>query len=391
MWYPARDLGGGSWAVTVLAGDHGCDDGTYYAHAYATCGNGIYSFAGGASFDIELRNYLFVTGAQSSGYRSFYLKNPDSGMAPRLAVWSDADGQDDLTWIDFAYYGDGLFSVTLDCYALRDSGACQAHAYDGSLFLRAISFTTSIGDVDESRLFDQIGGSGLQVLNTTLPGDASSRLWSAINVFTSRGYRVGFMMIDLRTGKGIAYNSDSVFYSASTIKGPYVVSFMSAYGSAGGNAGLTSNCIINSDNTAYTTLRRIYGSGVFRDYLSRAGINTGYASSNYAWYTCRDLAKMWYENYKYFRSGANGSSWTRSLFAQSYNSGIGNALRGSCEVTSKPGWMPGGSYSATNDGGIVWCNSGPYILTIMSTAPSDFGLVSQLASAVDYAHSSVVG
>ena len=30
-------------------------------------------------------------------------------------------------------------------------------------------------------------------------------------------------MVDLHTGQGISYNSQKEFYSASTIKGPYVV------------------------------------------------------------------------------------------------------------------------------------------------------------------------
>ena len=70
------------------------------------------------------------------------------------------------------------------------------------------------------------------------------------------GYNLGFMMVDLKTGQGVASSSEQFFYSASTIKGPYVAS-INKYdpGSAWAYSGIMQQTIGISSNSGYATLR----------------------------------------------------------------------------------------------------------------------------------------
>ena len=65
-------------------------------------------------------------------------------------------------------------------------------------------------------------GNGIITFNgmNALSPERQQRLNDAIYVITGKGYNVGFVMVDLFTGKGISYNGNQNYYSASPIKGP---------------------------------------------------------------------------------------------------------------------------------------------------------------------------
>lgn len=43
----------------------------------------------------------------------------------------------------------------------------------------------------------------------------------AVNAFADKGYDVGFVVYDVQSQKGLDYNADEAFFSASTIKAPF--------------------------------------------------------------------------------------------------------------------------------------------------------------------------
>mgnify|MGYP003298578312 CR=1 FL=1 len=47
-----------------------------------------------------------------------------------------------------------------------------------------------------------------------------------IDKVTKKGYKTGFVVMNLKNLSGFSYNADEKIYSASTIKGPYVVSLV---------------------------------------------------------------------------------------------------------------------------------------------------------------------
>ena len=93
-----------------------------------------------------------------------------------------------------------------------------------------------------------------------LSATARSKINAGINLITSRGYTVGFMLVDMTTGQGIAYNADRSIYMASAIKGPYVVSVMNMYPAAATTHYSTIQSITRvSSNEAYNALRNHFG------------------------------------------------------------------------------------------------------------------------------------
>lgn len=236
-------------------------------------------------------------------------------------------------------------------------------------------------------------GSALSTFGSyTMSAGVRNRLNSAISNFTRIGRRVGFYVVDLSNGKGIYYNSNNSFYSASTIKGPYVVSLNeNVPGSATVSGGLMRSAIKVSDNNAYLSLRRTYGSGPFTSWVKAAGCSGVNTSRNYTDLTPRQLAQMWAKSYEYFYSGKPNSTFCRDLFTGTLNSPISNTLKSKCTVYSKAGWIgEGGYYNVQNDGGIVMRNGHPYVVVILSTAYGRLDYMNTLVSAIDAAHEEMI-
>lgn len=65
---------------------------------------------------------------------------------------------------------------------------------------------------------------------------------------------LGFVLVDLMTGKGISYNAEKIFFSASTIKGPYVACINEKIPESRTNyASLMEKTIKDSNNQTYGT------------------------------------------------------------------------------------------------------------------------------------------
>ena len=233
--------------------------------------------------------------------------------------------------------------------------------------------------------------SSLQVFNSgsfVSPYSLNS-IQKAVNNFSSQGYNVGFVLVDLNTGQGICYNSNQNFYCASTIKGPYVVCLNETIPSASATWGITMRqTIAISSNEGYAALRSSFGSAQFRQWLDEAGCTAVDAYRNYPGLTPKELTQMWIKCYDYFTSGKENSQWCAQLFTNTLQSSILNTFRGKYTTYSKAGWIASGSYmTVQNDAGIVMKPGHPYAVTIMSSAYGRLDLLSDLVIALDNAHS----
>lgn len=104
--------------------------------------------------------------------------------------------------------------------------------------------------------------------------DAYATLVAAINTFESNGFSLGFTLTDIDSGNSISYNADQTFYSASTIKAPYVIALYESNEHSMnylGSSETVQNCLVYSDNEAYESLRNSYGSTFMYDWLVAAG------------------------------------------------------------------------------------------------------------------------
>ena len=240
-----------------------------------------------------------------------------------------------------------------------------------------------------------------------IDGDASlsatpsvASLRQAISALEARGYVVGVCARDLRTGVTITYDADADFYTASAIKGPYVISVFQELVDAGSLDAADAYhyaqpIILNSDNDAYVALSDRLGRSCFAAWLRRGHVEAGaypsvdaYAAPHYPHSTARQLAQEWAHAYAYLASGRGHSATLLALLANRTVSPIKDALGEKCQTLSKAGWYPvdeGIADPVTNDAGIVMGPRGPYVVAILSNAPEDFDAVEGIAAAVDQA------
>lgn len=240
-----------------------------------------------------------------------------------------------------------------------------------------------------------------------IDGDASlsatpsvASLRQAISALEARGYVVGVCARDLRTGVTVTYDADADFYTASAIKGPYVISVFQELVDAGSLDAAdayryAAPIILNSDNDAYVALSDRLGRSCFAAWLRQGHVEAGaypsvdaYAAPHYPHSTARQLAQEWAHAYAYLASGRGHSATLLALLANRTVSPIKDALGEKCQTLSKAGWYPvdeGIADPATNDAGIVMGPRGPYVIAILSNAPEDFDAVEGIATAVDQA------
>lgn len=197
----------------------------------------------------------------------------------------------------------------------------------------------------------------------TLSDDDKARLDDALKTFTDAGYSASIAMVDMTTHKALAVNGGVARYSASAIKGPYVISLAAtgvidldtvageqdanpAETGADGNPvstgdgdtagatddaeseaaitadiaqtktgagvnGLIRQAITISDNSAFAALHRTYGAGAFAQWAQRAHVAVDVTSGAYLNMSAIDLARMWAAGYGYLFDGdtlaVNGS------------------------------------------------------------------------------------
>jgi hypothetical protein len=194
-------------------------------------------------------------------------------------------------------------------------------------------------------------------------------------------------MVDLYSGKGVAYNADRAFYSASTIKGPYVASVVAAQPGSVNRYGSTMLATIDqSSNTGYESLRRTFGSAPMVAWCQKAGVSTSLAYNSWINYSPRELAKLWTQNYDFFFGDYANNAQVRSWYTSPLHSAISYSLGSRYTTYSKPGWMYSRSV-VCNDAGIVWAGDRPYIVVTLTTAPgSRLDLVQSLVQALDNVH-----
>lgn len=252
------------------------------------------------------------------------------------------------------------------------------------------SYNRSMGDV-RSGIDAASGAWGLTSFGGYAPSQAvASQIQAAIDSLRWQGYDLGFVMVDLTTGKGISCNADGTFYSASTIKGPYVAAVCSLYpDSIASWAGTMEPTIRWSSNEGYASLRNAFGPQPMWEWSARSGVSGDIASLRYPWYTARDLAKLWTSNYEYFTTSGG---WAASWFTSSSNSALYYQLGSWYTVWSKPGWIAaGGAYNVSNDAGIVWGNGGPYLVAMLSNYPANTARLNDVVWALEAAHNEMMG
>ncbi len=240
------------------------------------------------------------------------------------------------------------------------------------------------------------GEIGINFFNEgTCSQEAFDTLMSASSEFWGNGYALGYVMMDLNTGKGICSNIDYTFHGASSVKAPYCMSLVSRVlgfdaSAAGDWYDVMHEAISWSSNEDYLSLRAQFGFDVFCDWLDAAGVGTSIGSKSWPGYTPRELAKMWLQMYSDMGKGSGGAA-VQWFASSSIHSAIREAVGDRSLVCSKPGWVPEGDVNPSiNDAGVVYSEDGAYLVVMMSNAPDHLGNLTDVAAALDAVHRDMV-
>ena len=252
--------------------------------------------------------------------------------------------------------------------------------------------------MSEAAAFTETTGDGLEVTapEAFLEGDELDAVQAALDELEADGSNVAFVMQDLESGRGIRYNDEMRFYSASSIKVAVCTMIFEENGSGAGYSGAISNALTWSSNDDFSVLVNTFGFQNVSNWLAEHGApdaSEDAAQHLYVDISATEMANVWEEVWRFGTSGEAGSEELTGYLAQTDHSPIGQTLRESCEVWSKPGWYPddGSGLSASNDAGVVFSDEGDYVLVVLSDIGDTTDALIPLIEALDASHASMCG
>ncbi len=279
-------------------------------------------------------------------------------------------------------------------------GGTPLYGVTATAYAPDLLFPAQIAPEDTS--LPVIGGSSGAVSASTAA--ALDQLAHATQAIEDAGFEVGYALLDVSTGVTVSYNADAAFYSASSIKGPYVTSLVEydLGASVTSEATRISAILQYSDNDAYTSLRKTYGTSTFAQMAQVSGAESlpsygatetieaeaqkqragGLSDDWYEFYTPNQLLALWKQSYDFLTSGADGADWLARAFSSPETSAIHEAAGGLGTTWSKAGWYPGSdsAYGTTVDAGVIRTNSGDVVVALMTNAPEDFAKLESLVA-----------
>ena len=134
-WYHADKQSDGSYKVHVDTASHKGDAGTYSVHLYYMLdGKRTYITETTATVpESQVTGKLTITNQTSNGFDVVVTNVSGGGKAVqevRVPIWSDKDGQDDLTWYHADKQSDGSYKVHVDKASHKgDAGTYSVHLY----------------------------------------------------------------------------------------------------------------------------------------------------------------------------------------------------------------------------------------------------------------------
>lgn len=285
----------------------------------------------------------------------------------------------------FASYAANVVATTTDAAADEAAAGLVAQRLTPDALNSVGSFTTSPGT------FSLIEGEDA----TPLSEEQQESLAAATQNIEGGGYTVGFTLINLNTGKGIAYNLDSRVYGASSFKGPYAAYLCqhlgdndASYpsGSEAAGSGVSSSIyslmqpmILYSDNSAFSSLRNTYDSAGFAEWLNSCGVDSEIMhDTHFPRYSARESALLWLHTYQYLKTNTPTAQNLASLYEQTNVSFIRSGVSDDEEVEAvlnKAGWCSGRErFTGLCDAGLIKCTDGTtYLMSTMTNSP-DGGL-----------------
>ena len=307
------------------------------------------------------------------------------------------------TWVDGHWYlldretGAMRTGWVLDdgaWYYLHDTGemACRNTVVDGQwqAFARDGRWRDALAICDQVQ-----AASGAREVVTfggwTAPAEAIERVEQAIAGVRTWGYDIGFVMLDLATGKGASYNADRTFYAASSIKAHYIAAVAEAHPEVLSEQRTPiEEVLFRSSDVWYKYLRGIYGNAPIEQWCATSGSRMALSQTTWVFHTPREFARLWLRDWLFFDGSDTGAELAGWYTTPSWSA---MAMRADgVRVASKAGYVANGvgsPYNASCDGGIVYAANGSYVLAVMSNIPAYLPMLEDTVRAIDALHAEV--
>ena len=179
-WYHADKQSDGSYKVHVDKASHKGDAGTYSVHLYYMLdGKRTYITETTATVpESQVTGKLTITNQTSNGFDVVVTNVSGGGKAVqevRVPIWSDKDGQDDLTWYHADKQSDGSYKVHVDKASHKsDAGTYSVHLYymlDGKrTYITETTATVPESQVTGKLTIDNQTSNGFDVVVTNVSG-----------------------------------------------------------------------------------------------------------------------------------------------------------------------------------------------------------------------------
>ena len=133
-WYTAERQSNGSYKVTVSIANHKYHAGEYKIHTYLTAGNGIRAFKEGPRGTMEAVHAKVEAKDTTGEQKTYRVTVNNAGVFGELSnvqfvIWSEANGQDDIKWINGSAGANGSWSLDVAMNQFSTYGSYNAHAY----------------------------------------------------------------------------------------------------------------------------------------------------------------------------------------------------------------------------------------------------------------------
>lgn len=210
-----------------------------------------------------------------------------------------------------------------------------------------------------------------------------------IGAIQASGSQCGFYICTADGQELTAYNAQQPFYSASSIKGPYVLSVLSELESPDQLGSLEDSvtlAITESDNNSYIAAKNAFGTATINQWLNDAGSSETLGDNwgSYVDLSCEQLAGLWVESAAWCLGDSAPEDlhdYGAAIFSEPLNSPI--AQLPDAITWSKPGWIATESQNSTVDAGLVVRGGDAYIMAVMTNKGDDFDTLDPLVASLD--------
>lgn len=200
------------------------------------------------------------------------------------------------------------------------------------------------------------------------------------------GCHVGAVMLDIQSGQGIAINPEKKFYSASSIKGPFVISLAAMYPQTLKKQENAFKAVaVNSDNGAYSGLVGLYGRKFYNAWCDAVDAEAPLTDGDYTTTTAEDLARLWLLDYQYITGNPTYGAAVGELFETPNRSAIQPVVGERYRTQTKGGWIAERLRTAA-DAGIVYAGEDPYIVALISDYPANLKKLEPYMELLDTLH-----